>query len=408
MKILCVIPAYWPTFHHGGPIFSVHFLNKALVKKGIDVSIYTTNVGLVDKVPTNQEINIDGVKVHYFGFTKLFEFMGTVGWQFSLQMSKALKNNMKDFDLVYIVNIWSYPAAIAAYYTRCYGKPYILVPSGMLYPNTLSKKIWKKWPYYHLVVKKNLEGASAIHYTTEDEAEKTHPFLNLRNQKIIVPNGIDLSEFCDSFDKERLKVRYPHLKDKKIILFLGRIHWIKGLDILVKAYAMLAKEKDDVHLLIVGNDDGGYSKKVKKWLREYRINFVDYGSGDGDYVNEAKVTFTGMLTGKEKIEAYAGSDIFVLPSYSENFGMTVVEAMACRLAVVVSNKVGIYKEVKQNKAGIAIDMNAQNLYQGIKLILENPNLREEIAINGRKLVEEYYDIDKVADKMIAAYQEILT
>jgi glycosyltransferase involved in cell wall biosynthesis len=385
------MPHYWPDFNYGGPVASVHSLNKALARKGIDITVYTTNVNLDDKVKVNQEIKIDAVKVTYFEFKKLFEFMGSAGWQFSLGMKEALKNNLKAFDLVYLVNVWSYPAAIAAYYSRLYGKPYIVVTSGMHYPDTFSKKAWKKTPYYHLVVKKILQGACAIHYTTEDEARKTNSFLRLKNRAIIIPNGVDMSEFSDLPDKERLRLRYPYLKDKKIILFLGRIHWIKGLDILLRAYAALIKEKDDVHLVIAGNDEAGYARKVKKWVRKYKMDY--------------RVTFTGLLMGKEKIEAYSGSDIFVLPSYSENFGMSVAEAMACGLAVVISDKVGIHNDIRRNKAGIIVQANAESLYQGVKLLLENPDLRKEIAFNGRKLVEECYDIDKVADKMIEAYSK---
>jgi glycosyltransferase involved in cell wall biosynthesis len=394
MRVLCVIPKYWPAFQYGGPISSVHYLNKTLVEKGVGVTVYTTNVGLDKSVPVNQEVELDGVKVNYFMFTKLFEFMGATGWQFSLQLTDALKENLQDFDLIYIVRIWSYPAAAAAYYSRRYEKPYIFVPRGMLCPYTFSKKIWKKWLYYYLIVKRNLEGALAIHYTSDDEAEKTHPFLGLQSRPVIIPNGIKLSEFPAFPDGQRLKTRYPHLKDKKIILFLGRIHKVKRLDVLVKAFALLAKEKKDAHLLIAGGGKGTYCRRVKKWIRECGMN--------------AQVTFTGILTGKEKIEAYAGSDIFVLPSYSESFGMAVVEAMACSLAVVISNKVGIYKEVKRNKAGIVIDANTESLHQAMKLLLEDFSLKKEIAANGRKLVEEYYDIDKVADKMIENFRKILT
>ncbi len=89
MKLLCVIPSYWPAFQYGGPIVAVHGLNKTLVKKGINVTVYTTNVGLGGKVPINQEIDVDGIKVTYFSFTKFFEFLGTTGWQFSLRMTNA-------------------------------------------------------------------------------------------------------------------------------------------------------------------------------------------------------------------------------------------------------------------------------------------------------------------------------
>lgn len=407
MKILCVIPSYWPTFAHGGPIFSVHNLNRALAKKGVDLVVYTTNTGLFDKVPLNQEVNIDGVKVTYFSFTKLFEFLGTIGWQFSRPITRALKNNLPVFDLVYIVNIWSYPAAIAAHYSRVYGLPYILVPSGMLYPNALSKKAWKKMLYYYFLVKRDLLNACAIHYTCADEAKKTRVFLGLENQSIIIPNGIDLSEFSNLPDRERLKLRYPYFQDKKVILFLGRIHWIKGLDILIQAYARLAQNREDLHLLIAGDGDQRYTKKVKKWLKEYGLNFTDSESDDKDRKDNAQVTFSGSLIGRQKLEAYVGSDIFVLSSYSENFGMAVVEAMACGLGVVVSNQVGIHEEIEQNKAGIVVDANAESLYQGMKLLLDNPGLKKEIAINARKLVKDCYDIEKIADKMIEVYQQVI-
>ncbi len=392
MKLLCVIPNYWPAFQYGGTVAAMHCLNRALAKKGIQISVYTTDVGLEGKVAVNQEQDLEGVKVTYFSFTKLFGFTGTAGWQFSRRMARALKNNLQAFDAVFIVDIWNYPAAIAAHYSRTYKKPYILIPSGMLYPYAFSKKIWKKWPYYYLVVKRDLKHAALIQYTTEDEEKKTHPFLALKNKAVVIPNGIGLSEFSNLPGRKMLQDSYPYLKDKKIILFVGRLRWIKGLDILLKAYVLLAKERPDVHLLIAGNDVSGYGKKLRRWVKQAGMDY--------------RVTFTGILNNQEKSTVYAGSDIFVLPSYSENFGMVAVEAMACGLPVIISNKVGIYKEVEQNKAGVVIDTNAPDLYRAIKILLENHGLREEIKVNAGKLVRENYDIDKVAGKMIRIYEEM--
>jgi len=413
MKLLCVIPNYWPAFQYGGTVAAVHCLNRALAKKGIQITVYTTDVGLEGRVPVTQEQDLEGVKVTYFSFTKLFKFMGTAGWQFSRQMARALKNNLPAFDAVFIVDIWNYPAAIAAHYSRMYKKPYILIPSGMLYPYAFSKKIWKKWLYYRLVVKRDLKHATLMQYTSDDEEKKTHPFLALKNKAVVVSNGIDLLEFSSLPGREMLQASYPYLKDKKIILFLGRLRWIKGLDILLKAYVLLAKERGDVHLFIAGNDESGYGMKVKRWALEAGMNYVDRPLGDrngklkaGDHPEDVKVTFTGILNNQEKLVVYAGSDIFVLPSYSENFGMVVIEAMACGLPVIISNKVGISKEVEQNKAGIVIDTSAPDLYRAIKILLENHDLREEIKVNAGKLVKENYDIDKVAAKMIRIYEEL--
>ncbi|MHC2995252.1 MAG: glycosyltransferase [Candidatus Atribacteria bacterium] len=393
MKLLCVVPSYWPAFQYGGPIASNHNLNRALVKKRVDVTVYTTNVGLNKKVPINQEVDVDGVKVTYFAFTKFFEFLGATGWQFSLELTHALKKSLKSMDLIYLPAVWNYPTTVAAYYCRKYRKPYIIAPRGVLYPYTKGKNAWKKWLYYELLAKRNLQGAVAIHYTTEDEADKCHSFLVLKNQAIVIPNGIDLSEFSNLLTKENLWRVYPILKDKKVILFLGRINWKKGLDLLSKAYGRLARERDDVHLLMVGPDEGGYERKVKKWLKDEGVL--------------ERVTFAGMLTGKEKLEAFSGSDIFVFPSYSENFGMAVVEAMACGLPVVISDQVGIHKEVERAKAGLIIHPNSGDFYAAMVNLLNNGKEVQQMGVRGRSLVEEEFAIKKVADRMIKIFEEII-
>jgi glycosyltransferase involved in cell wall biosynthesis len=393
MKLLCVNPSYWPAFQYGGPIASNHNLNKALVNKGVDVTVYTTNVGLDEKISLNQEINVDGVKVTYFTFVKFFEFLGSTGWQFSLKLTHDLRRNLNNFDLVYLPAVWNYPTTIAAYYCRKYRKPYIIAPKGVLFPYTKSKNAWKKWPYYKLFAERNIKNAIAVHYTSEDEADKCHSFLGLKNREIIVPNGIELSEFNNLPARDNLWKRYSILKHKKVVLFLGRINCIKGLDLLVKAYSRLARERNEVHLMIVGPDENNYIEKVKKSLRNEGIF--------------ERVTFTGMLSGKRKLEAFAGSDVFILPSYSENFGMAVVEAMACNLPVIISSQVGIYKEVESAKAGIIVHANSNELHDALVKILDNNQEALEMARRGRKLVEEYFASEKIADKMIKVFGEII-
>jgi glycosyltransferase involved in cell wall biosynthesis len=382
MKILCVTPSYYPAFKFGGPIYSVHYLNKALSKKGIDINVYTTNVGL-ENVFLNKEIIIDGVKVNYFEFTKFFEFFNPSGWQFSLPLKNALKNNIKKFDLIYIVSTWNFPVFISSYFSEKYKKPYIISPRGHLYFDVLKKKFWKKLPYYYIFLKRYLNRAF-IHYTTYDEALNCHSFLKLKSKYFVVPNGIELNEFQ--------KIKKLENKDKKIILFLGRINWKKGLDILISAYAKILKERNDLHLLIVGNDEDGYIERVKRWIKNYGII--------------KDVTFTGILTGEEKLKVYSKSDIFVLPSYSENFGMSVIEAMACGIPVIISEKVGLSNEIRKNKAGLVVETNEESLYKGIKTLLDNENLRKECVENANKLVENY-DINKVAEKMIEIYEKIV-
>jgi len=391
MRILCVIPSYWPAFQLGGPIFSVHNLNKELVKRGLEVVVYTTNFGLESSFKINQEICLEGVRVHYFNFVKFFEWIGTTGWQFSLPLTQALKENVKKFDVVYIVAVWNYPVAIAAYYSRLYKKPYIISPRGLLYPYGLKRKSWQKILYYQLIIKRYLQNAAAIHYTSQDELEKCHFFWGLKNKTSVIPNGIDISEFSILPDKDRLRQIYPHLKDKKLIIFLGRLNYKKGLDILLKAFSLLSQTRRDLHLLIAGNDEAGYIRKVQRWIKDYAL--------------ENKVTLTGMILGQEKLNFLCGSNIFVLPSYSENFGMSVIEAMACKLPVVISNQIGIHKEISQAKAGLVINTNDKELKEALDYLLENPSLCRLMGENARKLVEEKFSLDKIVDGVVAMFKE---
>jgi len=391
MRILCVVPVYFPAFQYGGPIASVHNLNKALVEKGIEVTVYATNAGLKGKVSTNQEINIDGVKVSYFDFFKIFEFLGPTGWQFSRSMTVALKKHLKEFDLIYLSAIWNYPTAIAAHYCRKYKKPYIVSVRGTLYPFTIRKKAWKKWLYYKLITRNDLEMASAIHYTTQDELEKCHSSLGLKNRAFVAPNIIDLAEYADLPPGSQFRNRYQIPQDKKIILFLGRIHWIKGLDTLIPAFAEVIKKEPLAVLVLAGGDDG-YKKTATELIKKRNL---------GEYV-----IFTGMLSGEEKTAALKDSDVFVLPSYSENFGMAVVEAMAFGLPVIITRNIGIASDVILAKAGLVVEKEEKELSEAILKILANPDLAKEMGQRGRRLVETEFSGSAVADKFIEVCKEI--
>lgn len=406
MKLLCVIPAYWPAFNIGGPVASVHSLNRTLVKKGIDVTVYTTYTGLDGKVLVNQEVNVDGVRVVYFDFIKKLEFLGKTGWQFSLSMTRALRDNLNTFDMVYINGIWNYTTAAAAFYCRKYKRPYVLAPRGTLYEYTMRKYSWKKWPYYTFIAKRDIRGASAIHFLTAYEKSRCHSSIKLSKNSIVIPNGIDLSEFEDLSTEGSLEERYPFLKHKKVILFLGRIHWIKGLDVLIKAMQIVIEKRKDVHLLVVGSGEVGYRNKIKKLTKDSGLDYIDYESGESSSESGVHVTFTGMLTGKEKLMAYAESDIFVLPSYSEGLSMAALEAMFCRLPVVISHQCNM-PEVEREKAGVIVEIEPGPLHEALIDLIDNGNKAEEMGKRGQTLVAESFAIESVADIMTRAFSEVI-
>lgn len=116
------------------------------MRHGIDVTVYATNAGLDHNVPVNMETIFDGVKITYFSYTKFFEFLDTPGRHFSLPITLVLKRRHKKFDIIYIIGVWNYPIAGAAHFCSKYHKPYIISAIGVLYPDVVRKKSWKKLP----------------------------------------------------------------------------------------------------------------------------------------------------------------------------------------------------------------------------------------------------------------------
>lgn len=388
MKVLHVTPSYYPAFKYGGPIESVHLLNKALVEKGVTVDVFTTDAG-VDKnssVETNKWIVIDGVRIKYF---KYFFYEH---YTFSPELLLAVLREVKNYDLVHITGVWNFPVLAGALACILNKKPFIISPRGVLYKDAINiKSKFIKLLYFNLIAKHYLKRANAIHYTTEDEKENV--FQGINNNSIIIPNGIDLNYFNNLPPRNSFKNKYPVLKDKKYILFLGRIHKQKGIDLLIEAFKLISNEYSDLYLVIAGPDSVGYRKEIEKSLEKDNL------------LNE--VIFTGMLLGREKLSAYVDAEMFILPSYFENFGMSVVEAMACGTPVIVSNKVGICQESKNSKSGIVVSNDSCSIYEAIKLLLDDKRLSGRISNNEKNMIEKYYNINNVVEKIITTYDKFI-
>ncbi len=412
MKILHISPTYFPAHRYGGPIKSVHELNKGLVKLGADITVYTTNMdssGVLD-IPLYQEVNVDGVRVWYFPIT--FR-----PWEYSYNLHRALSKNIKDFDIVHITSVFLSASTLGAYYARKFKKPYIISPRGNFMQEPLKFSSLKKKIYINLIEKRNLAEASAIHFTIEKEKDDYLKLGLPLRKAIIIPNSLDMGKFNTiTRDSIEFRKKFNIPVDKKVILFLGRLHPIKGLDTLIPAFAEVLKKEPKAILVLAGPDDGHYRSKIEAIIAEQRGLNADFrGLANNISVNQSNqhksasynIIFTGMLLGNDKIAAYRESDIFVLPSYSENFGMVVVEAMAAELPVVITKGVGISNEVEKAGAGIVVEKDVNQVAEAILKILNNPELAKKMGENGRKLVETEFSGEKVAEKWIEEYNKIL-
>lgn len=389
MRILHIL-GFYPEI--GGPYAAIRDLAIALSNKGLEVNVLSPipkgyNVeNLYREIP--ESLNVTYIREGFL--SKTFP-------SFSTKWKTVIQDMLPRIDLLHVHGVFDYYTFVTSW--LCKEKPVIISPRGSIMNDAISTKGYvKKHLYLNCIGKSIIRKASAIHLVNQYEKEE---FLNVfkanseefKDKILLIPNGINVEEFNNLPPKGSFKQKYSILKDKRYIMFLGRIDAIKGLDILVESFKKLAAIYDDLYLVIAGPDTDGYGKRVKKWLKDAGLL--------------ERSVFTGMLTGRDKHEAFVDAEVFVLSSYSENFGIAVVEAMACGIPVVTSDKVGVSREIERNRAGIIVKTDPESLFIGIKSLLDKEELRREVAKNGRKLVEEYYDIDKVADMMIKTYQEVL-
>ena len=365
MRILHVVPTYFPARRYGGPIVAVHGLCKALVARGHEVDVFTTNVDgeTTLDVPLATRVGLDGVGVHYFPsrFDRLY-------W--SPAMRRTLAAKARNYDVVHIHAVYLWPGVAAARAARRANVPYVIAPRGMLVPELIRQKsrvvksLWLRFVEW-----RGFAAASAIHFTSQlewDEARHSHLPLP---SPVIIPNGIDV--------EPRPRVA----RDDRMLVSLGRVNWKKGLHRVIDALPALP----GVRFVIAGNDEEGLTALLQ-------ARAAERGVGD-------RVEFTGPIYGEAKNELLARAALFVLDSTSENFGNAVLEALAMETPVVLSKDVGLAEEVVRAGAGtIGLD--------SIASLLADPTRRAEMGAIGRRLIESRFTWPRVAEAMEEAYCSI--
>ena len=379
----------------GGQPAAVDGLATAQAVAGHEVTIFTTNAdhpsGRLD-VPTDRPIKTGNRTVWYHRisyFSVLY---------FSSSFARRLHSEIKRFDIVHIHGLYRFPVTYAAWYARKKGVPYIVSPHGSLDPYLYRQSGFGRWAlplkriYEYYFDMPNLRQASAIHFIGEKEKEKTE-YLKLGSKSIIVPIGIDWSEYQNLPARGGFRRRLK-LDDKaSLVLFLGRINFKKGLDLLIPAFSRVVEKVPNARLAIVGPDNEGYAVQVKKWCHQTEI--------------VSKVFFVEHLSAPDVRCAYVDADVFVLSSYSENFGITVAEAMACECPVVISDQVDIWEVVKETQSGIVTQLDVGEISDALFSVLDNKDRARKMGENGRALIKNRFSWTIVAQQMIHEYKKIL-
>jgi glycosyltransferase involved in cell wall biosynthesis len=366
-------------------------LSAALAAKNIDVTIITTDsngdIGQLPlDVPLNEPIQQNGYQIIYF---RCYPWRR---YKFSLSLLQWLNENARQFDLAHLHALFSPVTTLAATIARYHKLPYIMRPCGMLDPADLQKKKRLKQIYATLLERPNLAGAAAIHFTSKEEAKISERFGLGSTAKMPVPRDlvIPLGVTAGLFPKRLRESQVP------IILFMSRIEPKKGLDLLIPALESILESGIEFHFILAGSNpqDADYETQIK-----VQIN----NSSLAKYT-----TITGFVSGDLKAELLTKADLFVLPSYYENFGIAVAEAMAAGLPVVISDRIHIAEDIQQAEAGWVGPLEVGAIANSIKLALLNPQERQRRGLNGKEYATKHYNWEAIAQQTIDAYQQILS
>ena len=396
MNVLHVIPSFAPRY--GGPIVVAAGIARALARRGHDVSIATTNVdgpGVLD-VPLGRPVPMDGVDVRYFPIQR------PRWYHFSAPMGRALRDLVRQADVVHVHSVFLWPTTAAAFWCRRLGVPYVIAPHGLLETASVHKSYERARTSFVSAAKKriylrtlgipDIGGAAGLHFVSHPERE-TASRLRLSPKAHVILLGSDEPPPAGVDDRASVQRRYPRLQDRKIVLFLSRIDPKKGPDVLAEAVASLAESRDDFALVVAGSGAPGYESEV-------RALFDRRGLSE-------RTVFTGMVLGDDKWRLLRAADVFVLPSRHENFGVAVAEAMAAGTPVIVSDQVGIHREIAEAGAGLVTTLDPADVAAAIGRLLDDPDEAVRMGRAGEALAAEKFSWERVASDVEALYEEVV-
>ena len=387
MKVLHVIPSVSPSL--GGPTQVVLNLVKALRECNIDAEIVTTNdngTSLLD-VPLYQKTEYEEVPVWFLPrfSPPLKEFI------FSPAITKWLWQNIRNYDIIDNHYLFSYASSCAGAIARWQKIPYTVRTMGQLSPWALAQSQRKKQIYSLLIERHNLQCAAAIHCTSAGEAEDVRKF-GITTPTVTLPLGVNQPEEFPNA-KQKIHEIYQISPEVPIVLFLSRLHYKKRPDLLIRSLSKLAVNQTKFHLILAGTGEPEY-------LQELQNLVLDNGL-------TKQTTFAGFVTGKDKDLLLQGSDLFVLPSFSENFGIAVAEALAHELPIIITPDIQIAPEISVANAGLIVPGEEEVMANAIAQLLDNPEQRYQLSENGKKLVKQRYSWNAIASQLTEVYRTII-
>jgi len=346
----------------GGMVPSILGMTGALARRGEPITIVTPTPSRLDGTAMPPGVRLLGPETDFEG-------------------------SIRSADVVHFHGLWQVQTRRGARVARLANVPYLVAAHGMAEPWALRHKALKKKVYTALVEGKNLRRASCLHALSRPEVGHLRAIAP-RAAIAMVPNGVDLAPFDGLPPRSALEAEYPELAGKFVVLFFGRLHVKKGLDLLAGALGAVRRDHPDVHVLLAGNDDGALAPTLTRAEAE--------GVSD-------RITVVGHVSGERARLVWAAADAFALPSYSEGFSMAILEALACRLPVLATTACH-FPELAYAGAGLVVGPTQEGVTAGLRDLLgRSPADLGGLGRKGRELVAARYTWDRQADRLAAVY-----
>lgn len=382
MKVVHVIASIDPK--NGGLQAVVVRLASAQSSRGLEVHIVSYGGPAVETL-----VRQIGEKIPHFGKVTLHllpdpDMMETLVCR---NGRRVLKGILKGTSFVHIHGVWEPFLIYASKLARRAGIPYCVCPAGMLDHWSLAQKSWKKRLAMRLCYRRMLNEAAFLHVLNVDEVAAIRP-LRLRSPKLIIPNGVFVEEFTPLPARGRFLERLQLAPGRRYILFISRLHFKKGADVLAMAFAAICDMFPDVDLVMAGPDDGAkqdFLGLVAKFRIDHRVHMI------------------GPIYGDAKIEAIVDACCFCLPSRQEGFSMSITEALACGTPVVISDQCH-FPEVAAVEAGLVVRVDPVEVAKALAMMLGDDDHARYMGSNGRSLVMEKFTWPAIADASIRGYR----
>ena len=382
MKILEVIPYFVPAYSYGGPVNVCFDISRELAKRGHEVTVVTTDALDGEKRIPNLEEEINGIRIIRFRNISNWLAKNCNGYLPTGFYSWA-KKNIRNFDMVHCHDFFALQNIIVAHFCKKNQIPLIIQPHGTLSPISLKAKFKTIKEIFLKLFKFVLNNSTHIIALTENEKREILSIdENLRDKIEIIPNGLQMQEF-KNVKGINLRHKYGIPGNNKIIGYLGRIQYIKGIDISLEILSRLM-DKLDFTYLIIGPDEGE-KKKLENKISELGLT--------------NHVIFTGILSGKAKLEVIKSCDLFLLTSRCEGLPMAALEVAALGVPQVISNNCNV-PELEKFSAGFVLNLDdIDGFVSKIREVLTDEILHKKLSDNSPKMISEIFDFGVVCNRM---------